>query len=457
MPVFKQSVEVPVTPAEAFAWHARTGAFARLQAPWESAEILSAPKGLAVGSGVRLRLRLLGPLKMEAEFRHTHFEENVMFVDEQVRGPFRRWRHEHRFIPTNEGHACRLEDVIDYQAPPGGNAIVHKKLQRLFAYRHRIFRADMQDWAKRGAPRPQTVLITGGTGFIGSALVARLQSLGHSVRILSRNPKAGSEQFHWDIDKGTWDASAFEGVDTLMHLAGAPIATRWSAAARERILSSRTDSTHLLVRALGLAKDKPVRILQASGINYYGYDVADPVDESCPSGDGFLAEVCRQWEAAAAEFSANGHALACVRTGVVLNPQGGALAKLLPFFKAGLGGPIGRGQRLFPWIGLEDLVEMYVFLMENPTLTGAFNAVAPEATDNANFTRTLGRVLKRPALFPVPPAILRLAMGEMAGETLLCDIRAIPARLQDAGFTFRHSNLALALSESLSKSYSTRT
>jgi uncharacterized protein (TIGR01777 family) len=454
MAVFKQSVEVPVSVSEAFAWHERAGAFARLQAPWEPLEVLRAPEGLAVGSGVRLRLRLLGPLKMEAEFSHTHYQKDVVFVDEQVRGPFRHWRHEHRFIPIDEGRCCRLEDVIDYRAPLGGGAIVRKKLAQLFAYRHRIFRADMEDLAKRGAPQPQTVLITGGTGFIGSALVARLQSMGHTVRILTRNPKAGAGQFHWDIGAGKCDPAAFEGVDTLIHLAGAPIASRWSAAARERILSSRTESTRLLVRALGKAQAKPVRILQASGINYYGYDLANPVDESSPSGDGFLAVVCRQWEAEAEGFSSNGHSVALVRTGVVLGPQGGALAKLLPVFKAGLGGPIGRGQRMFPWVGLEDLLEMYAFLMVRPDLSGAFNAVAPETGDNAAFTRALAKVLRRPAIVPVPPFALQLAMGEMARETLLCDINANPVRLQQAGFAFRHSTIAKALRDMLNPTYS---
>ncbi len=454
MPVFKQSVELPVSVREAFAWHERAGAFARLQAPWEPVEILSAPAGLEIGSGVHLRLRLFGPIKMEAEFRHTHYQKDVVFVDEQVRGPFKHWRHEHRFIPINEGRSCRLEDKIDYQAPPGGGLIVRNKLEKLFAYRHRIFHADMEDWAKRGAPQPQTVLIAGGTGFIGAALVARLQSMGHKVRILTRKPKAGLAHFHWDIRAGKWDPAAFEDVDTLIHLAGAPIATRWSPAARERIISSRTESTRLLVRALTEAKARPTRILQASGINYYGYDLAHPVDESCPSGGGFLAEVCRQWEAQAEGFSSNGHSVALVRTGVVLNPQGGALAKLLPVFKTGLGGPIGRGQRLFPWVGLEDLVEIYVFLMSQPEHTGAFNAVAPETIDNASFTHALAKVLRRPAMVPVPPLALHLAMGAMARETLLCDIPAIPARLQEAGFAFRHSSIAKALSETLNPTYS---
>lgn len=455
MAIFEQSVDVPVTPAEAFAWHARPGAFARLQAPWEPVEVLSTASGLEAGTEVRVRLPLLGPLKMQAIFRHTHYEKNRCFVDEQIKGPFRRWRHDHRFEPIDNGKRCRLLDRIDYLAPAGGNGLVRRKLKRLFAYRQRIFKADMEHWAKRGEVKPQTVLLTGGTGLIGSALTARLQTLGHNVRILSRGSRSIPNHFHWDIEAGTYDPAAFAGVDALIHLAGSPIAKRWSESVRREILSSRIASTRMLAKALRAADNNPVRIVQASGINYYGFDLDQPVDESAPSGEGFLAEVCRQWEAEAEAFNNDGHSVALVRTGVVLSPLGGALAKLLPLFKLGLGGPIGCGLRGFPWIGLEDLVEVYVFLLEQSQLTGAFNAVAPKSASNAEFTRALGRVLRRPAIFPAPPLALRTVFGEMANETMLCNINAKPSRLLDSGFTFRHSGIAKALSTMLNPTYST--
>jgi uncharacterized protein (TIGR01777 family) len=454
MALFQQQVTVPVSVAEAFAWHERPGAFARLQPPWEAVEILAVDEGLEVGAKVRVRLRLFGPLRMTAEFHYTQYQKNVVFVDEQVRGPFRQWRHEHRFVALNGGRSCRLEDIIHYRAPIGTEAIVRRKLRRMFEYRQRIFRADMEDLAKRPTPEVKTILITGGTGFIGSALIARLQTLGHTVRTLSRKSKPNAGQFLWDPEKGTWDPAAFVGVDTLIHLAGAPIAKRWNAATRSQILTSRIASTRLLVRAVEASSAKPLRIVQASGINFYGYDLAAKATENTPSGGGFLADVCRQWESAAADFSANGHTVALLRTGVVLGPRGGALAKMLPIFKAGLGGSIGLGKRMFPWIGLEDLVEMYVFLADRPELCGAFNAVAPDNIDNATFSRTLGKTLRRPAILPVPPIALRLALGEMARETLLCNVCATPMRLQEAGFIFRHSTIAKALTAMLNPSCS---
>ena len=450
MTVFSQSVQVPVSPQTAFAWHERPGAFLRLRPPWEPVELLEHTGGIRDGARVRLRIALVGTLRMHAVFGHCDYLEGERFVDEQISGPFSEYRHEHLFKALKDGAACELRDHIRYRAPFGGGSIVARKLKKMFAYRHRIFAADMEDIAQRGPCQPQTVLVTGVSGMIGAALCARLQTRGHTVRTLSRSPnKDDPAAFGWSPSKGELDPAALDGVGAVIHLAGAPIAQRWTPERRREIMASRTASTSLLVSHLKTRPEQKVTFICSSGINYYGYDVAGPVDEHTGSGDGFLAEVCRAWEAAAAPLEGLGHRVVSVRTGVVLSPEGGMLGKLLPLFRAGLGGPIGRGQRMLSWISIEDIVEVFLRALEDAVYAGPINAVAPAPVSNQVFTRELARVLRRPAVCPAPPCALKAAFGPMGEETILSNLKVQPTVLQARGFTFRQADLATALADLL--------
>lgn len=290
--------------------------------------------------------------------------------------------------------------------------------------------------------REKTVLVSGATGLIGSALCARLRELGYSVRALSRSRGDVS----WDPNAGTMEDGALEGVDAVVHLAGEPVTQRWTSGARQRIMDSRVRSTQILVDAI-LAQAQPPAYVAASGVNFYGYHCDGWVDESAPSGDGFLAEVCRAWEGAAQPLEVAGVRSVFVRTGVVLSASGGALAKMLPVFKLGLGGRIGFGTQLMSWIALPDLVEVYVRVIVDATATGPINAVAPKPATNNEFTEALGRVLGRPTVFSVPRIGVKTMFGEMGKETVMANIGVKPMVLQRMGFEWKLPDLEVALTQ----------
>ena len=286
----------------------------------------------------------------------------------------------------------------------------------------------------------KTILVTGASGLVGRALCLALEERGHRVRKLLRS----GGDVHWDLTRNTLAPGALDGVDCVVHLAGEPIAQRWTATAKQRILESRVRGTALLAREI-LGQQESPDFICASGINVYGYDVAESVDESSDEGAGFLAHVCREWEAAAAPLEAAGIRTVHVRTGIVLSAEGGALAKMLLPFKLGLGGKIGSGEQSMSWIGLPDLIAIYTLAIENAEVSGPINAVAPEPVTNATFTQVLGKVIKRPAILPLPASAVRLLFGQMGTETVLANIGVLPKRLQQLGFKWQAPRLEDAL------------
>lgn len=288
------------------------------------------------------------------------------------------------------------------------------------------------------------IAVTGATGLVGSALVPFLIAGGHSVQVLSRH--GGDGHIVWDPAHGQLDAAALEGVDAVIHLAGATVAKRWSATHKHEILSSRVDSTRLLSTTLAGLRSPPRALVVASGIGWYGpQDDDDARDESAPAGADFLAGVCRSWEDAADPARAAGIRTVHARIGMVLSTRGGALAAMLPAFRAGIGGPIGNGQQWQSWIHLDDLVAVLQRTVIDPSISGPLNAVAPGAVRQREFATTLGRVLRRPAFLPLPGFAVSLLFGEMGRSLLLGGIRASCARLTATGFTHRHGELEEAL------------
>lgn len=291
----------------------------------------------------------------------------------------------------------------------------------------------------------KTILISGASGLVGTPLCSALRARGHTVRTLSRSERG---DFRWDVAAGEMDAAAVDGVDAIIHLAGESIAQRWTKSAKERIFNSRVKSTRLLVEAALKQVQKPAYIA-ASGISYYGIKRDSPVDETSRIGQGFLADVVEQWEGAAQPLEAAGARCVFMRTGIVLSAKGGALAKMLTPFKLGVGGRIGNGQQKMSWISLEDLVEAYVFAVEDESVRGPVNAVAPEAVSNAAFTKTLGKVLGRPTIFPLPASVVQALFGDMGNETVLSDLDVKPVQLAEHDFKWRHSDLEKALRASI--------
>jgi uncharacterized protein len=303
------------------------------------------------------------------------------------------------------------------------------------------------------------VLITGATGTIGLALADALSARGDEVVALSRDPERGQRVLGDGVEVHPWPdpvgepppAEALAGVDTIVNLLGEPIAQRWTDTAKQRIRESRVQGTRAVVTALkALAADgRPRALISQSATGYYGPRGDAPLDEQASPGDDFLAGVVVAWEqeAAAAESSAR---VVCTRTGVVLSPGGGALAKMLPFFKLGIGGPVAGGQQYVPWIHLDDVVGGLIHCIDDEQASGPVNLTAPEPVTNAELSRALGHALGRPAVLPVPGVAVRLLYGEMA-EVVTTGQRAIPARLGELGYTFRHPGIELALKDVLSE------
>ncbi len=430
--------------AEVFAWHARPGAFARLSPPWQPMRLVTEAASLEDG---RATLALPGGLRWVAEHQADSYDPPRRFVD-AIGGtgmaslPARiavRWRHSHEFEDVGNNRT-RVIDRVDTPVPGS-------LLRPMFAYRHRQLADDLAAHrlaAERGLT-PKTIAITGSSGLVGAALTAFLRTGGHRVIALVRRTPDGDDERRWDPDDP--DAELLAGVDAVIHLAGASIAGRFSDAHRKAIRDSRIGPTRRLAELLGRADPRPSVFVSASAIGYYGYDRGDEtLTEDSDRGDGFLADVVADWEDAAAPAERGGVRVVRVRTGIVQSPRGGTLKLLRPLFAAGLGGRLGDGRQWLSWIGIDDLVDVYHRALWDTELSGPVNAVAPQPVRNSEYTRTLARVLRRPAVLPVPPLGPRLLLGEQGARELACaSQRALPDRLAAAGHRFRHPDLDGAL------------
>jgi len=457
---FKRSVRIERSAAEVFAWHERPGAFQRLAPPWQKLELISQAGGIRDGATVSLRTKI-GPVWVRWDVEHHDYIEGVQFRDLQRRGPFAHWEHLHRIEPVDGGRACVLTDAITYRLPLGvlgrigGGAFARAELERLFNYRHALTKADLESTTRYLSVRPMTFLIAGASGLVGRQLTAFLQTQGHTVCRLVRRAPTGVDEVFWDPAAASLDAYALRGVDVVVNLCGVGVAdARWSPERKAAIMSSRVDSTRTLVAAMGEVRSERLRpfvFISASATGLYGNRGDEVLDEESTQGGGFLAEVCKAWEREAVMAEALGVRVVKVRTGVVLTPAGGALAKLLPLFNAGIGGPLGTGKMWMSWISLDDLVGAIYHAVLDVRCAGAVNMVAPHPVTNAEFTRTLGQVLRRPAVLPVPTFTLKAVFGEMAEETLLASARVMPVKLQAAGYVFRHEKISDALRAGLGR------
>jgi len=293
------------------------------------------------------------------------------------------------------------------------------------------------------------VTVTGATGLIGRRLVQALRERGDDVTVLSRNPDTAQSRL--GVDAAAWDpiaeaapAAALSGRDAVVHLAGEPVAQRWNDARRERIRASREAGTRNLVAGLRGADDRPPTLVSASATGYYGPHGDELVTEATRPGTDFLSEVCVAWEREADAAAELGVRVVKVRTGLVLDKTGGALAQMLPPFKLGLGGPVAGGQQYMPWIHADDVIGIYLAALDESSWTGAVNASAPEPVTNKAFSKALGRALHRPAIAPAPAFALKLLFGDMA-EIVTTGQRAVPERTLELGYEFRHTDLDEAL------------
>ena len=375
-----------------------------------------------------------------------------------VGGPFARWVHVHAVEP--EGETARLVDTIDLALPLGpvgrlGEPVARRELERMFGFRQTRVAADLDRHARFAEQPRLRVGITGQSGLIGTQLAAYLRTGGHEVIPFVRRPAAGNE-IAWDPAAGVLDPSDLEGLDAVVHLAGESVSRRWTVARKREILGSRVDGLRLLRTAMAASADGPRVLLAASAIGWYGPGRGDEeLDESSSAGGGFLADVCRQAEAELQAASADGIRGVAMRLGIVLHPRGGALQRMLPTARLGLGGPIGSGRNWWSWIDLEDVLGAIEHLLHS-NLDGPVNVVSPTPVRQREFARTVGRVLRRPAFLPLPAPAVKVAFGEMGREVLLASQRVKPTKLEQDGFTYLHPDLEESLRTMLGRTRATR-
>jgi uncharacterized protein len=384
------------------------------------------------------------PIDWTAE--HTDFRRDEQFVDRLVSGPVRSWVHTHRFRSTGPSSSI-VEDTIAFEAPfgPLGRFVVRRHLPTLFDFRHRRTYGDLVRQAPLLGGPSLRIAVTGSSGVIGRELVPFLMTAGHRVERLVRRQAAESGEISWDPPHGWIDTERLEGIDAVVHLAGESIKPPWTRSRRRRIRESRIDGTRLLSEALARLRTPPRVLVSASGINYYGERGDGLVDESVPLGAGFLASLCADWEHATAPASAAGIRVVTMRNGVVMSARGGALTSMVRPFRLGLGGRFGSGEQYVSWIAVDDLLGAIYQSLHDERLSGPINTVAPNPVTNAELTQTLGRVLRRPTVLPVPAIAVRAGLGGLGDELLLTSVRAVPRALEAVGFRFDFPTLEDAL------------
>jgi hypothetical protein len=452
--VFVRRTRLAASADEVFRWHERPGAIRRLTPPWERVEIVE-HSGINDGALAIIKV-YLGPVPMLFVVRHSGYIAGRQFRDTQIEGPFARWEHTHRFEPDGE-HSCVLEDRVEYELPGGplgkalGGEYFRSQLERLFDYRHRVTAQDLAAHAAYNGD-PMKILLTGSQGLVGSSLNPFLTTGGHSVEPLRRRKtaQAGGGVF-WDPAEGIIDHDKMEGFDGVVHLAGESIIGRWDAEKKRKIRDSRVKGTRLLCEALAKLERRPRALVCASAIGYYGDRGDEILTEESPAGNGFLADVCREWEAATAEAAEAGIRVVNLRFGMILSPRGGALEKILLPFQFGLGGEVGSGRQYWSWIAIDDVVGAIHHALITDALRGPVNAVSTYPITNHEFTKTLGELLSRPTLAPTPEFAARLLFGEMADDLLLASARVEPARLRNTGYSFRFQTLEEGLRHLLGK------
>ncbi|MEU7628572.1 TIGR01777 family oxidoreductase [Nocardia sp. NPDC049220] len=433
--------------SEVFAWHARPGALTRLAPPWQPVSPRVESDSLSDGQAV---LGLPGGLRWVARHDPREYDPPRRFVDAvtvdglgSLPAGLLPWRHTHDFEVVDETHT-RIVDRIDAPVP----ATV---LRPMFAYRHRQLADDLAAHARatRRGFVAKTIAVTGASGMVGSALTAFLTTGGHTVLELVRHVPRAADERQWDTEDPAPDL--LDGVDAVVHLAGASIAGRFTERHKRAIAESRLEPTRKLAEIAARAA-VPV-FVSASAIGYYGADRGDEtLGEHASRGAGFLADVVDGWEAAARGATESGVRVVRVRTGIVQSPRGGTLRLLRPLFAAGLGGRIADGRQWLSWIGIDDLVDVYHRALWDIDLAGPINAVAPQPVRNAEYTRVLARVLHRPAVLPVPSFGPALLLGGEGNRELACaSQRVVPARLTQSGHRFRAPALEPALRHLLGK------
>jgi uncharacterized protein (TIGR01777 family) len=449
VPTVSSSIFLPVTPAEAYAWHLRPGALERLVPPWERLPRQPRPDAPLV-AGSEITSALPGPFGRQLlTTRIEALEPDAGFSERQIRGPFLGWRHHHRFEPEDDG--CRMRDEIAYDLPSLGrlqDESIHRQLSRRFAWRSQRALADLGRLRDIRGQQPLRVAVSGVGGLIGSGLCSFLRSGGHTVLPIRRGvPSAADDApgIAWDPAAGAIQVDALAGVDAVVHLAGASVGVRWSAAARRRIVESRVLGTRLLAQTLARLPQPPPTLIVASATGWYGDRGDQLLDEAAEAGAGFLPEVCTAWEAACEPARAAGIRVVNLRIGLVLSGRGGVLSRLRAPFALGLGVVFGDGRQWSSWLAFDDLIYLLHHALATTSLSGPVNAVAPAPVRHLELIETLGHILDRRLFLRLPAGLVRTVFGPMGQELLLSSARVLSRALEAESFAFSYPDLAQAL------------
>ena len=455
---YTHETEVEADVESTFAWFEHEGSFRRLMPPWEVAEEVRADDSLEVGSQRVFRFPM-GPVKMTWVAAHTAYDPPNFFADKMVKGPFWSWNHEHNL--SQSGGVTKVVDDVSYQVPFGplgnlvdkilGGMLVRGRISRMFTARELRLKRDLKRHSDFFEQERKRILVAGSSGMIGTQLVAFLDTGGHEVwRLVRRVPAEGRNEIFWDPENGELDRGSIEGFDAIIHLGGEGIGDRrWNKKRKRKIKDSRVESTKLLSEAICSMNTKPECFILASAIGWYGDRGDEELDEESQIGEGFLPEVCKEWEGAASKVEESGVRTVYLRSGIVLAATGGALGKMLLPFKFGAGGPMGGGKQWMSWISLDDEIYAIHHLLMSQNSKGKYNLSAPRPVRQKLFARTLGRVLRRPAFAPLPGFVIKIIFGEMGEKLTLDSQRVLPSRLVDEGYEFLHRDLEPALRDSL--------
>lgn len=445
---FEYASELPFSREEVFAWHMRDGALDRMIPPWVHAKVLKRGDPSQIGSVTILQMGR-GPLSIKWIAEHVGFTPGREFIDVQKKGPFKFWRHIHRV--EEKGARCVFKDIIEYE--PSfflSSSYVENELKRQLVFRHKQLLSDLSLY-KTYDQTPRRILVSGSHGMVGSSLCPFLKAAGHDVWRLQRgNSDLSMKVVGWDPSRDGADRDSFEGFDVVLHLAGENIgAKKWNERQKSKIFQSRCRDTWLLSHMLSRLKKPPKVFLSASAIGIYGDRKEEALTEESSLGNDFLSDVCIHWEEASEVLRQMDIRTCVLRFGYILSPKGGILGQMLPAFKACLGGKMGNGEQVMPWVALDDAVRAIYHSMMTDALQGPVNVVAPKPVTQEVFAKTLAMVLHRPCIANIPAWLLRILLGERADALILRSVNVLPKKLDKGGFVFRYEDLEDYFRESL--------
>ena len=451
--VFEYTSTYPCSAEKLHAWHSRPGALDRLLPPWERTKVIFRRGGIDPGGEVKLKMRA-GLIRFNYLAHHVENIPGVMFRDIQAKGPFSSWSHSHFFADTTEG--AILRDRVEYRLPFHDllpdviHREVRRRLHQMFVHREATLQADIR-LHNSCSETPLTLLISGASGVLGRELVPLLTTGGHTVyRLVRHKPDPSRNEIFWDPEQGILNPDDIPEIDGVIHLAGEYIGLyRWTEEKKQRVISSRVKGTELLAGVCGTLRVKPRVFLCASAVGYYGNRGDELVNESHGPGNDFISDVCHQWEKATQAAVDSGIRTVQLRLGIGITPRGGALEKILDTSPLGYIRRFGNGRQYISWMSYDDMVSAMLHCLVHPSLHGPINIAAPQPATNGELMRTLAKLTGKPLLVPIPAWILKILYGQMASEILLSGCRVSTKKLEDSGFTFRHTNLHDALEKLL--------